>query len=62
MVVCPAFDQVIGQLALGEQGVGGDGSPGNVDGIEQGGGGFYLVGSFFLIATLGAKCADFFWV
>jgi len=62
MVVCPAFDQVIGQFTLSEQRVGGDGSSGNVDGIKQGGGRFYLIGLFFLIAALGAQCADFFCV
>lgn len=62
MIVCPAFDQVICQFTLREQGIGRDGSPGDIDGIEQGRGRFYLVGAFFLIAAFGAQCTDFFWV
>jgi hypothetical protein len=62
MIVCPTSDQVIGQIALRQQGIGRDGSPGDIDGIEQGCGGLYLVGAFFFIAAFGAQGADFFWV
>lgn len=62
MVICPTLDQVTGKFALREQGISGDGSPGDFDGIEQRRGRFYLVGAFFLIAALGTKGADFFWV
>lgn len=61
MIIRPARNQVTRQFALREQGIGCDGASADIDRIEQGGGGFYLVGAFFLIAPVGAQRADFFW-
>ena len=62
MLVCSAFEQVIGQFTLREQGIGGNRPPGDVDRIQQGCGRFYVVGLFFFVATFGAQGADFFCV
>ena len=62
MIVCSTLNQIVRQLALSEQGIGGDGSPGDIEAIEQGNGRLYLVGLFLLIAAFGADRADFFWV
>ena len=56
------LDQIPGQLALGQQGVGGDGFPLDVDGIEQRDGGFDFVGLFFLVTAGYPQGAHFFWV
>ncbi len=63
-VVGGAFgDQVIGQLALGEQSVGGDVLVFDLDGLEQRDGGCDLVGLFGRFGIAGYRQgADFFWV
>jgi hypothetical protein len=55
--------QVLGQLALGQQGVGGDLLVFDLDGVEQRDGGSDFVGLFdrFGIAVY-RQGADFFWV
>ena len=63
VVMGVALDQVSGQLALGQQRVGGDLFVFDVDGVEQRNGGSDLVGLFdrFGIAVY-RQGADFFWV
>jgi hypothetical protein len=51
-VVRIARDQILGECALGEQGVGGDGLAGDVDGLEHRDGHPDLVGTFQLVATV----------
>ena len=46
------LDQIRGQLALGEQGIGGDVLAGNLDGVEQGDGHFDFVRAFDLFSPL----------
>lgn len=55
------FDDVIGQFALCQQGIGGDVFVFDIDGIEQGPGGFDFVGAFDLLVVYG-QVAYFFWV
>ncbi len=54
MVVRSAPDQIVGQIALGQQRVGGDDAPGDVDGIEHRGGRLDLVRALNLIAVVEA--------
>jgi hypothetical protein len=63
VVIGAALDQVSGQLALGQQGVGGDLLVFDVDRVEQRNGGSDFVGLFdrFGIAVY-RQGADFFWV
>jgi len=56
------FDQIGRQIALGQQGIGGNGFTVNVDGRQQRDGGFDLIGLFFLIAIGYGQRTDFFWV
>jgi hypothetical protein len=56
------LDEVSGQFALGQQGVGRDGFAADVDGIKQGNGCLDLVGLFFLIAAGYRQGPHFFWV
>lgn len=62
VVVCPAADQVVGQLALGQQRVGGDDAPSDVDRIEHRRGGLDLIGALDLVGVVNAQATDFFWV
>lgn len=63
VIIGAAPDQVLGQLALGQQGVGGDLLVFDVDGVEQRDGGSDFVGLFdrFGIAVY-RQGADSFWV
>lgn len=61
-VVGAAFDQMRGELALGEQGVGGNGLAGDVDGGEHRDSHPDLVGAFQLITAVDGQGGDFFWV
>lgn len=55
-------NQVVGDRTLSQQGIGGNVLALDIDGIEQGNGGFYLVGAFaFLVARCG-EGTNFFWV
>ena len=55
------FDQVCSNLFLGQQGIGGNGFPFNIDGIEQGNGGLDFVGTLdrFIVYF---ESTYFFWV
>lgn len=55
------LDDVIGQATLGQQGICGDVFVFDIDGIEQGPGGFDFVGSLDLLIVC-SQAADFFWV
>ena len=56
------FDQVGGELALGQQGIGGDGLAGEVNRFEDREGHPDLVGAFQFVAAVDGQGADFFWV
>ncbi|MBK1722160.1 hypothetical protein CKO23_07825 [Thiocystis violacea] len=56
------FDQIVGELALGEQGVGGDGFAGDIERFEHRDRHPDLVGAFQLIAAIDGQRGDFFWV
>ena len=55
-------NQVVGQLALGQQGIGTDLLARNVDGIQQGNGHLNLVGAFDFFTVRYGQGAHFFWV
>jgi hypothetical protein len=55
------FDQVGGDFALGQEGIGGNVFTLNIDGIQQRDGGFDFVGAFDRFIVCG-QCAYFFWV
>ena len=57
-----AFNGIGGQLALGQQGIGGEGLAGDVEGVEDGDGHPALVGLFDRIALAYGEGTDFFWV
>jgi hypothetical protein len=61
-IVGAAREEVLGELALGEQGVGGEGLPGDVQGLEDRDSHPDLVGLLDLVAALYGQGADFFWV
>ena len=56
------LNQIPGQFALGEQGIGRDGFALDVEGLQQRDSGFDFVGLFFLAATFYRQGAHFFWV
>lgn len=56
------FYQVSRELTLGEQGIGGDGSAFDRNGIEHRRGHLDLVGLFFFVTAGYRQGADFFWV
>lgn len=56
------LNQIVGQFALGEQGIGGDGFVLDIDDLQQRNSGFDFVGLFFLVAALYRQGAHFFWV
>ena len=63
VVVCAAiFHQVSSQFALSEQGVGGNGSSLDLNGVQQGRGYLDLISLLLLIATFDGKRTYFFWV
>ncbi|MGH8475273.1 MAG: hypothetical protein ACRER2_05795 [Methylococcales bacterium] len=55
-------EQIVGQLALGEQGVGRDGLAGQVEGPEERDDHPDLVGLLGLVAPVYGQGTDFFWV
>jgi len=55
-------DHVIGDLPLGQQGIGGNIFALDIDGIQQRDGGFDFVGALELIAVFYGQGTDFFWV
>jgi len=55
-------DQVVGNLALGQQGVAGNFFAFDIDGIQQGDGRLDLVGTLDLVTAFYGQDADFFWV
>ena len=62
VVVRPACDHVLGQIALGQQRIGGDVKAGDVDGVEHRRSRLDLIGALDLIVVVGTQAADFFWV
>jgi hypothetical protein len=56
------LDQVLGQLALGQQGIGGHILALNIDGLQQGDGHLDLVGAFDFFLVFYGQGANFFWV
>ncbi len=54
--------QIVGERALGQQGIGGDVFVGEVDGIEQRDGGLDFIGLLGLFIARYRQGADFFWV
>lgn len=55
-------DQVVGDFALGQQGVGGDVFSLDIDGVKQGDCGFDLIGAFEFVAAVYREGTYFFWV
>ena len=61
VVVClPVVDQVGGELALGQQRIGGNLLALDIDGVEQRGGHFDFVGAFEFIIAFYRQSTDFF--
>ena len=60
VVLASTFNQIMSQLALGQQGIGGDGFIVDIDGIQQGDGGLDFVGLFILVTTLYRQGPHFF--
>jgi hypothetical protein len=61
VVVCaPLLNQVTSQLALGQQGIGGNGFALDVNGVQQGDGGLDFVGLFFLVTAFYGEGPHFF--
>jgi hypothetical protein len=56
-----ALNGIGGQLALGQQGIGGEGLAGDVEGVEDGNDHPDLVGLFDRITLAYGKGTDFFW-
>jgi hypothetical protein len=54
--------QIVGERALGQQGIGGDVFVVEVDGVEQWDGGLDFIGLLGLFIALYRQGADFFWV
>jgi hypothetical protein len=55
-------DQVIGDVALGQKGIGGNIFVLNIDGIQQRDGGFDFVGALEFIDSRYGQGSYFFWV
>jgi hypothetical protein len=55
------LDQVVGDLALGQQSIGRDILALNIDGIEYGDGHLDLVGAFDFFIVFYRQGTDFFW-
>jgi len=55
-------DQIVGDIALGQEGIGSNIFALNVDGIKEGDGSFDLVGTFEFFTALYRERSDFFWV
>ena len=56
------FNQVVGNRVLSQQGIGGNVFTLDIDGIEQGDGGFYFVGALGLFVAVSGEETHFFWV
>ena len=56
------FDDVLGELALGEEGISGDGFTFDIDGVEKRDRRLDFIYAFDLIRTFYGQGADFFWV
>ena len=56
------LDQVVGDLALGQQGIGRDILALNIDGIQYGDSHLDLVGTFDFFMVFYRQGTDFFWV
>jgi hypothetical protein len=56
------LNQIPGQFALGEQGIGRDGFVLDVEGLEQWDGDVDFVGLFFLVTAFYREGPHFFWV
>ena len=55
-------EQVVGDFALGQQGVGGDCFVLDIDGVKQGDCGFDLIGALEFVAAVYGEGTYFFWV
>ena len=55
-------DHIVGDRALGQEGIGGDIFALNIDGIKERDGGFDFVGAFEFFTALYGEGIDFFWV
>jgi len=55
-------DQVVGDVALGQKGIGGNIFVLNIDGIQQRDDGLDFVGALEFIAIFYGQGTDFFWV
>jgi hypothetical protein len=54
--------QIVGERALGQQGIGGDVFVVDIDGVEQRDGGLDFIGLLGLFIARYRQGADFFWV
>jgi len=55
-------NQIVSDIALGEQGICGNFFALNIDSIKEGDGGLDFVGTFMFLTALYREGADFFWV
>ncbi len=62
VVGLPVVDQIRGECALGQEGIGGDRFAVNLDGLEQRSGHGDLVGLLALVGAFYGQGPDFFWV
>ena len=62
VVGLPVVDQIRGERALGQEGIGGDRFAVNLDGLEQRSGHGDLVGLLALVGAFYGQGPDFFWV
>jgi hypothetical protein len=58
----PLHRQIMGELALGQQGIGGDVLVFDIEGVEQRDGGLDFIGLLGVFITLYRQGANFFWV
>jgi hypothetical protein len=58
----PTLHQIVGVFALRQQGIGGDQSAFDIDGIKQGSKHPNFVGLFLLITAFYGQSTNFFWV
>jgi len=56
------LDQILGDLALGQKGIGGNFFALDIDGLKERDGGFDFVGAFEFFTALCGQGAYFFWV
>ena len=55
-------NQILGDVALGQQGICGNFFALKINGIKQGDGGFDFIGTFEFFTALYREGSDFFWV